>query len=103
MRPPLRPWVSVAGSPPLPVLIMNGEHVPVSPTLDAQALATVAAHNRDITLYLPPEANHVFKHEPRPVTEIDPASVITGYGAADIDLDPDALAHLVAWLSAHAG
>ena len=88
----------------LPMLIMNGEHdAQVLPTLDATALADAghAAGLSDVTLYLPPEANHVFKHEPRPIAELDPASIATSYSAADTDLDPATLTHLVGWLAAH--
>jgi acetyl esterase/lipase len=84
-----------------PVFIGNGEKdKQVSPTKDAQRLADAArAAGADVTLFLAPQADHVLKHEERPLETITPETI--DYNAEGRALDPALLAAIVTWLRAH--
>jgi pimeloyl-ACP methyl ester carboxylesterase len=88
----------------VPVLIVNGAHdMQVSAELDAATLERAAREggNADVTLVVPPLANHVLKLEPLPVAEQNPVVVQSGYSAADRGLDPEVAPTLLAWLARH--
>lgn len=89
----------------IPVLVLNGgRDVQVSPDLDARPLADAARRggNPDVTAHIAPEADHVLKHQPTPIAQLDPVSIQNGYNADGRVIDPDVLRHLVAWLADHA-
>lgn len=87
----------------IPVLVLNGgRDVQVSPDLDARRLAEAAraGGNGAVTLHVSPEADHVLKHQPTPIAQLEPAAIQAGYNAEGRVIDPDLLAALVAWLAA---
>jgi pimeloyl-ACP methyl ester carboxylesterase len=85
----------------VPVFVFNGaKDMQVDPVLDAKVLAdTRKAANKDVTLFIAPDANHVLEHEPRPLAEINPGNV--NYNADDRVIDDAALTALVDWLAKH--
>ncbi len=89
----------------VPVLIcQGGKDVQIDPELDARRLeASLKAAGRDVTLHLSPDANHVFKHEPKTLAQLraDVGSAAAAYTAAGVVLEPDFVDALVAWLAAH--
>lgn len=91
----------------LPILVLQGgKDIQVDPERDARHLADqLARAGREVTLHLSPDANHVFKHEPKSVAECraDPVSVQNSYCAGDRPLDPDAVTALAGWVLARAG
>jgi acetyl esterase/lipase len=90
---------------PGPFLVLAaGKDVQIDPDLDARRLdEALRAAGRDVTLHLAADADHVLKHEPRPLAEIraNPVAVQRGYNAEGRTLDASAVAAIVAWLAAH--
>ncbi|MEO8698848.1 MAG: alpha/beta fold hydrolase [Kofleriaceae bacterium] len=87
----------------VPVFIASGgKDVQIDPELDARRLdrAFRSAH-RDVTLHISPDADHVLKHEPKPLAALraDLVSVQNNYNAYDRPLDADVVAALVTWLA----
>jgi pimeloyl-ACP methyl ester carboxylesterase len=96
---PLDPQALLAGLA-LPLLIVNGaKDIQVRPDLDAQALfeAANAAGLSAVELVVLPEADHVYKLEPRPFEELTPEAGLA-YNAAGRELDPALVSKLVEWL-----
>ncbi len=91
----------IAAKLAVPVLVMNGEKdLQVDPELDAKRLAKVlGAH---ATLVLVPDANHVFKHEPKTRAELtaDPKAAQDAYNADGTVLEPVAVEAIERWLAA---
>jgi pimeloyl-ACP methyl ester carboxylesterase len=89
----------------VPIFIYNGEHdVQVDAAIDAKALTAAAqSTNKDVTVFLAPEADHVLKHEPRAIPELrkDLEAVAAGYNAPDRNLDDATVGAIVAWLAKH--
>lgn len=89
----------------VPIFIYNGERdVQVDPTLDAKALAAAAQKtNKDVTLFLAPEADHVLKHETETVDKLreNMAGLESHYNAPDRGLDEASVTAIVGWLAAH--
>jgi uncharacterized protein len=90
---------------PGPFLVLAaGKDVQVDPDLDARRLHdALRAAGRDVTLHLAADADHVLKHEPRPLPELRASllAVQVGYNAEGRTLDASAVAAIVAWLAAH--
>ena len=89
----------------VPVLIVNGgKDLQVDPEIDAKHLYAgfVAAH-RDATFHVSPDADHVLKHEPKPVAELRANMLTTqnNYNALGRTLDPDLVGAVIAWLAEH--
>lgn len=85
-----------------PVLILQGgRDLQVSPTLDAELLAEAArrAGRARVTLRLVVTADHVLKHEERPLEVLGPASAGLRYNAEDRVLDPEVVQALVDWIA----
>ncbi|MEO8840799.1 MAG: alpha/beta fold hydrolase [Kofleriaceae bacterium] len=89
----------------VPIFIYNGQHdIQVDATIDAPKLEAAAkSTNKNVTMFLAPDADHVLKHEVRPVAELrkDLAGVAEGYNAADRNLDEATVTAIVAWLANH--
>ncbi|HEY7020196.1 MAG TPA: alpha/beta fold hydrolase [Ktedonobacterales bacterium] len=69
---------------------------------DGGPLQRAAAGRDDVTFLFPENANHVLKYEPKPRSEVTMPDAMPRYNAPDAKLDPDAMASVVAWLTAHA-
>ncbi len=85
-------------------VLAAGKDIQVDPDLDASRLEeALRAAGRDVTLHLAADADHVLKHEPRPLAEIraNPVAVQRGYNAEGRALDASSVAAIVAWLAAH--
>ena len=85
----------------VPTLVVIGKKdIQVDWRDDGGPLQRAASGKPQVTFVFPDDANHVLKHEPRPRAEIDAATALNGYNAADAELDADGLAEIVAWLRA---
>jgi pimeloyl-ACP methyl ester carboxylesterase len=85
----------------VPIFVFNGmKDVQVDPELDAKKLA---AANKEATLFIAPEADHVLKHEPKTVAELraNLLAVQTGYNAEGRTLDEATVNAIVGWLADH--
>lgn len=83
----------------LPVLVLSGDRdIQIDPKLDAKPLAEASkAAGRPTTFVIAEGADHVLKHEPRPMSELDP-SVGFAYNADGRELSgavADAIASFV--------
>ncbi|MEJ7602511.1 MAG: alpha/beta hydrolase [Kofleriaceae bacterium] len=90
----------------VPSLVVNGgKDIQIDPALDAARLAqALRSANRDVTLVIVPDADHVLKHETRTVAELraDLGSVQQRYNADDRTLDDALVKAIVDWLVVHA-
>jgi hypothetical protein len=100
-------WTADAATPlgqvDVPVLIIIGKKdIQIDWQADGEPLQRAAAGHADVTFLFPENTNHVLKYEPKPRSELAPAEVAAHYNAPDARLDPQALASILEWLSAHA-
>lgn len=85
-------------------VLAGGKDVQVDPDLDAGRLEkALRAAGRDVTLHLAVDADHVLKHEPKPLAALrdDLRAAQSSYSADGRVLDASATAAIVAWLAAH--
>nr|HEX4314491.1 alpha/beta hydrolase [Kofleriaceae bacterium] len=91
----------------VPVLIVQGlKDLQIDPQLDAARLeSTIRGNGGTVQLFLAPDANHVMKHETRPLADLRkaPQDAIHGYNDASAKLDDTAVSAIDAWLMAHTG
>ena len=88
----------------VPIFIYNGEKdVQVDPKVDPPLLANAAKANKDVTVFLAPEADHVLKHEPKSLDELraDMAALEVAYNSPERGLDEATVAAIVGWLAKH--
>jgi len=89
----------------VPIFIYNGEHdIQVDAAIDAKALTAAAqSTNKDVTVFLAPDADHVLKHETRAIPELrkDLEATAAGYNAPARNLDDATVGAIVAWLAKH--
>ena len=86
----------------VPVLVVIGKKdVQVDWQADGEPLRRAAAGRTNVTFLFPENANHVLKQELRPRSELVPAQAEIGYNEPGTRLDPEALASILAWLTAH--
>lgn len=87
----------------VPVLIVIGKKdIQTDWQSEGTLFAEVAAHQANVTVDFPANANHVLKYEPKPRAEIVPAEVVATYNADDTHLDEEALAMITGWLTQQA-
>jgi len=99
-------WMADAVAPltavAVPTLIIIGKKdLQVDWQLDGEPLQRAAAGRDDVSFLFPENANHVLKREPRPRADLLQAEVMVRYNAADAELDPEVVAAILAWISAH--
>jgi pimeloyl-ACP methyl ester carboxylesterase len=83
----------------VPIFVFGGmKDVQVDVELDAKKLA---AANTGATLFVAPDADHVLKHEPKPVAELraNMLAVQNGYNAEGRTLDDATVNAIVGWLA----
>lgn len=86
----------------VPVLVVIGKKdLQVDWQADGEPLQCAAAGRAHVSFLFPENANHVLKQELRPRLDIPPSEVAAGYNGPDTRLDPDALASILEWLTAH--
>ena len=89
----------------VPMLVISGgKDIQIDPELDTRRLAdALRAANRDLTLHIAADADHVLKHEPRTIAALraNLVAVQNGYNAEGRTLDADAVRAIVAWLATH--
>jgi len=88
----------------VPIFIYNGEKdVQVDPKVDPPLLANAAKANKDVTVFLAPEADHVLKHEAKSLDELraNMAALEVAYNSPDRGLDDATVAAIVGWLAKH--
>jgi len=90
----------------VPVFVLGGgKDIQVDPEIDTRYLdRALRVTNKDVTLHIAPNADHVLKHEPKTVAQLraDLVTVQNRYNAADRVLDEDALRAITDWLAARA-
>ena len=87
----------------VPVLVVIGKKdLQVDWQADGEPLQRAAAGRANVTFLFPENANHVLKQELRPRTELVPVEIAQSYNGPDTRLDPEALASILEWLTAHA-
>ncbi|HRW50445.1 MAG TPA: hypothetical protein P5333_23170 [Caldilinea sp.] len=87
----------------VPILIVIGKKdIQTDWQSEGTLFAEAAAHQTNITVDFPANANHVLKYEPKPRAEIAPADVVAAYSADDTYLDEEALAMITGWLARQA-
>ncbi|HEX5441182.1 MAG TPA: alpha/beta fold hydrolase [Ktedonobacterales bacterium] len=86
----------------VPTLVIIGKKdIQVDWRDDGEPLQRAAAGHANVTFLFPENANHVLKYEPKPRTELAQPEALPRYNAPDAELDPEALASILAWLAAH--
>jgi pimeloyl-ACP methyl ester carboxylesterase len=99
-------WAADGASPlsqvDVPTLIIIGKKdLQVDWQADGDPLQRAATGHENVTFLFPENANHVLKFESRPRAELAQPEAVPRYNAPDAKLDPDAMAGIVAWLTAH--
>ncbi len=99
-------WLADAAGPlaqvDVPVLVVIGKKdIQVDWQADGEPLRRAAAGHANVTFLFPEDANHVLKHEPLPRSELSQPEAVPRYNAPDARLDPQAMASILDWLSAH--
>ena len=85
----------------IPVLVVIGKKdIQIGWQADGEPLQRATEGHEGITFLFPENANHVLKHEPRPLSELITAGV-SGYNGPETHLDSQALSDILAWLAAH--
>jgi pimeloyl-ACP methyl ester carboxylesterase len=86
----------------VPVLVIIGKKdLQVDWQVDGELLQQAAAGHEEVSFFFPENANHVLKQELRPRSELVPAEVAPSYNGPDTRLDPQVLASILEWLTAH--
>lgn len=86
----------------VPVLVIIGKKdLQVDWQDDGEKLVEAAAGQKQITFLFPENANHILKQELRPRSALTMAEVMPQYNSPDSQLDPQALASILAWLATH--
>ena len=86
----------------VPVLVIIGKKdLQVDWQADGEPLKLAAAGHEEVTFLFPENANHVLKEELRLRSELVPAEIAQSYNGPDTRLDPQALAGMLEWLTAH--
>jgi alpha-beta hydrolase superfamily lysophospholipase len=86
----------------VPVLVIIGKKdLQVDWQADGEPLQRAAAGHEQVTFLFPENANHVLKQELRPRSELAPTEITESYNGSDTRLDPQALASILEWLTAH--
>lgn len=87
-----------------PMLVLQGgKDAQVEPVLDAERLVRARrVAQRDVSYHLSPDADHVLKHEPRPMAEVrsNPALLQASYNAEGRVLAEDLVTALRQWVRA---
>ncbi|GHO57020.1 alpha/beta hydrolase family protein [Ktedonobacter robiniae] len=87
----------------VPVLVIIGKKdLQIDWQADGEKLEQAAAGREEVTFLFPENANHVLKQELRPRSELVPAEITESYNGPDTRLDPQTLASIQEWLTAHA-
>lgn len=82
----------------IPTLVLIGrKDVQIDAAADGGALERAAAGKDNVTFVYPVNANHVFKEDPRPWTEVASAPG-SGYNEDGTRLDPESVATILGWL-----
>lgn len=91
------------GQVDVPVLVIIGKKdIQVDWQTDGEPLLRAAIGRKDVTFLFPEDANHVLKQELRPRSALAMGDVLANYNGPDARLDPQSLASIVEWLTAHA-
>ncbi len=82
----------------IPVLVLIGKKdIQINWQLDGQRLEEALAGNLNVIFVFPEDANHVFKHEEKPVEDLTAADAVH-YNSADRVLDQESVRTILAWL-----
>ncbi len=85
-----------------PMLILIGKKdLQIDWKVDGAALETATAQERAASFAYPEDANHVLKHEEKPMEELTAQYVGLHYNAPDAELDEEAAAAILDWLARH--
>jgi hypothetical protein len=87
----------------VPVLVIIGKKdIQVDWQADGTPLQRAAAGHKEVSFLFPEDANHILKYEPRPRAGLATEAALDNYNGPDARLDPQALASILTWLTAHA-
>ena len=85
---------------PEPVLVVIGKKdVQVDWKLDGSELEKAAADKAGVSFVYPENANHVLKHEAKPIEQINILEATQNYNSPETGLDKDTTTAIVSWLS----
>ena len=86
-----------------PTLVMIGKKdIQVDWKTDGNILEKATAQKTDVSFVYPENANHVLKHEEKPLESLSAHYVSSHYNAADAELDKEAENVIISWLRKHA-
>jgi pimeloyl-ACP methyl ester carboxylesterase len=86
-----------------PMLVLIGKKdIQVNWKSDGCELQKAAAQNPEATFVYPENANHVLKHEAKPIEQLTAQEATLGYNAADAVLDWEAADAIFGWLNRRA-
>jgi hypothetical protein len=90
--------VDLLGTVEIPTLVLiGGKDIQIDARADGEPLREAASGNANVTFAFPANANHVFKEDARPISEIA-ASRDPRYNEVDARLDSESLAIILDWL-----
>jgi pimeloyl-ACP methyl ester carboxylesterase len=85
---------------PEPVLVVIGKKdIQVDWKLDGSELEKAAANKVGVSFVYPENANHVLKHEAKPIEQINIIAATQNYNSSETELDKDTVTAIVSWLS----
>jgi pimeloyl-ACP methyl ester carboxylesterase len=94
--------IQLAASVTAPLLVIIGKKdAQVGWQVDGSRWEKLAKDHDNITIVFPDNANHVLKHEPRPLEQLSTTDIMNSYSAADAVLDPQVVETINEWLKAH--
>lgn len=86
----------------VPVLVIIGKKdLQIDWQADGEKLQQAAAGLENATFLFPENANHVLKEELRPRSALVPVEITESYNGPDTHLDPQTVAGIREWLTAH--
>jgi pimeloyl-ACP methyl ester carboxylesterase len=94
--------IELAASVTAPILVIIGKKdVQVGWQVDGSRWEKLVKDHSNITVVFPDNANHVLKHEARPLEQLSPTDIMNSYSSADAVLDPPVVETIAAWLNDH--
>ena len=82
-----------------PVLVVIGKKdIQVDWKIDGELLENATAKKTDVSFVYPENANHVLKHEEKPLEKLTAQDASLHYNASDAELDREAANAIFNWL-----
>ena len=84
------------------LVVIGKKDIQVNWKADGKLLENATAKKTDVSSIYPENANHVLKHEDKPLTEFNAQYVSMHYNASDAKLDKEAANAIFDWLQKQA-